>query len=101
MSCRNHAVAWFTGSSDDLWLNVIHANFGFLTPMMPDSQIVAIEFGHQNPGLAPKCTRNPGEKSVVIRILLFKNIKELVAGKIDALMPRVISCIVHNAHGMK
>jgi len=61
-----------------LWLNVINAHFGLFAFMVRHSQIVAIEFGHQNSRLGSKCARNPGEQGVVIRVLLLKNFKELV-----------------------
>src|ERR1700757_2369153 len=85
----------------NLWLNVIHANFGFLAGMMRNCQIVTIEFGNENPGLRTKCAWNFGKKHVVIRVLLVKNIKETVTCKVYAFMLRVICGIIHHANGRK
>src|SRR3989441_13094995 len=73
-----------------LGLNLVYTNFGVLILVMRASEIVAVQFRDQNARLCAEASWNLRQQSVMVGILLFKNIQSPVAGQIKAIMLGVV-----------
>ena len=63
-----------------LVLNFVDIDLGLCCSVMRNRQVVAIQFWHEDSGLGAETAGEPREQSIMVSVLLRKNIQELITG---------------------